>query len=285
MSSSTSSSITRRLRRFDSKYFSPDVQLLGGLDEAGRGALAGPVVAAIVVLEPGCSLPGVNDSKQLRAEERENFYHKILRKAAAVGVGWATAEEIDSINIYQGSLLAGRRAYSALQTKPHLLLTDALRFQSFPVPIEPIIHGDALSQAIAAASIIAKVTRDGWMRRLDEQYPGYGFASHKGYAVDFHWRALQELRASTLHRHTYRGVDWFDEEYRPSCWLQGMMEKLKSGMLSADKIEELWREQDFHLPECEMRILKNRAAMAEILAKNGQTSTPELALPPVAGRD
>jgi ribonuclease HII len=184
--------------------------LLGGVDEAGRGALAGPVLAACVVLAPGTSLPEVNDSKVLSAEKREALVPLILSRAAAWGVGWASAAEVDQINILQATLRAAGRAIKTLATQPEYLLTDFLKLPAPPCPIEPLVDGDARSLAIAAASVLAKVARDRIMTVLHEEYPLYGFAGHKGYGTAAHWAALDAHGPSTIHRLSYRGVCFFD---------------------------------------------------------------------------
>lgn len=200
----------RALARFDNAWRRrTGAGLLGGVDEAGRGALAGPVVAACVVLAPRTRLDGVDDSKVLTARAREKLVPAIMQRAAAWGVGWASAAEIDRINILQATLLAARRALGELTTQPEFLLTDFLKIDPAPCPIEPLVDGDATSQAIAAASILAKVARDRIMTALDAEYPQYGFAAHKGYGTARHWSALDEHGPSTLHRMTYKGVGFF----------------------------------------------------------------------------
>jgi ribonuclease HII len=180
--------------------------LIGGVDEAGRGPLAGPVVAACVVLAPGTRLPGLDDSKKLDREQREALAPLILERAVAWGLGWATAAEIDRINVLQATLRAAGRAMRLLAVAPQYLLTDYLNLPDPPCPIEPLVKGDARSQAIAAASILAKVARDRIMTALDPEYPSYGFAEHKGYGTPAHWAALRAHGPSTLHRLSFRGV-------------------------------------------------------------------------------
>jgi ribonuclease HII len=187
------------------------VDLIGGVDEAGRGALAGPVVAAAVVLGPEASLPGVNDSKALQADRREAMVPLILGGARAVGLGLATAQEIDRINILQATHLAAARALAGLGEAPHLLVTDYLKLRGAPAPVLPIKKGDATSLAVAAASVLAKVARDRLMTLLDGDHPGYGFARHKGYGTAAHLAALRTLGASSVHRLTFAGVCWFGE--------------------------------------------------------------------------
>jgi len=207
------STATTRLARFDRRCRArTGATLLGGVDEAGRGALAGPVVAACVVLGPGARLPGVNDSKALSPEARAGLVPLILKRAAAWGVGWATAAEIDQINILQATLRAAGRALAGLALMPEHLLTDFLKLPAPPCPCEPLVGGDATSQAIAAASILAKVARDRIMIALDAEYPQYHHARHKGYGTPEHWAALERHGPSTLHRLTYRGVCFFNTE-------------------------------------------------------------------------
>jgi len=185
--------------------------LVAGIDEAGRGPLAGPVCAAAVVFEPGVRIVGVYDSKQVDPEEREELYEKIMQKALAVGVGMACAEEIDQINILRATKLAARRALRQLAVIPDFLLLDALVLEKVTTPQRALVKGDALSFSIAAASIVAKVSRDRLMVRCAEQFPGYLFESHKGYATPTHRRCIAELGPSSLHRETFLET-WFGTE-------------------------------------------------------------------------
>ncbi len=201
------------LARFDNDWRRRlGVRRVGGLDEAGRGALAGPVVAACVVLAPGARLAGVNDSKQLDPDQREALVPRVLDQAASWGLGWASAAEVDRRNVLQATHLAAYRALAMLDQPPELLLTDYLKLSDPPCPIEPLTKGDARSRTIAAASILAKVARDRIMVALDREYPLYGFAAHKGYGTPIHWAALDAHGPSTLHRLTYRGVCFFSAE-------------------------------------------------------------------------
>jgi len=177
-----------------------------GVDEAGRGPLAGPVVAAAVVLPFPCPISGINDSKQLSEARREVLYDEIIRAAVDIGVGIVDHETIDQINILQATLRAMREALAQIQPPPDYLLIDALTLSGIPTPQEGIIHGDAMSVSIAAASIIAKVTRDRQMRAYHDQWPQYDFTRHKGYGTKAHLDAIRQHGPSPIHRMTFRGV-------------------------------------------------------------------------------
>jgi len=181
-------------------------RLVAGLDEAGRGALAGPVVAAAVVLPLDLQLDVVDDSKRLLPQVREAAFEVIQRVALGIGVGDVAAEVIDRINIRRGTLRAMQAAIEALPQRPEYLLIDGRDAVALPLPQRAIVHGDQLVGSIAAASIVAKVTRDRLMRSYDAQFPGYGFAQHKGYGTAAHLQALRRLGPSPIHRHTFRGV-------------------------------------------------------------------------------
>lgn len=177
--------------------------LVAGADEVGRGPLAGPVVAAAVLLPPGYLIEGVDDSKKLSEGKRERLYERIREKAMAYGVGWVRPERIDEINILQATYEAMRAAIGGLSQTPDLLLNDAVTIPGMEIPQIPIVKGDAKSVSIAAASILAKVTRDHLMAEYDKLYPGYGFAKHKGYGTAAHIAALRELGPSPIHRRTF----------------------------------------------------------------------------------
>jgi len=179
---------------------------IAGIDEAGRGPLAGPVVAAAVILPVHVELTGVDDSKQLTEAARERLYHAILDKAVGVGIGSADAGEIDALNILEASRLAMCRAIADLAPAPDYLLTDAVTLPALHVPLRPIIKGDALSLSIAAASIIAKVTRDRLMAAFHETFPQYNFLSHKGYGTVEHLRMLARFGPCPIHRRTFAPV-------------------------------------------------------------------------------
>lgn len=177
--------------------------LICGIDEAGRGPLAGPVVAGAVILPKNCEILYLNDSKKLSAAKRELLYDEIIEKAQAVGVGMASPARIDEINILQATYEAMRQAVSELGVRPDILLNDAVTIPDVDIPQVPIIKGDAKSVSIAAASIIAKVTRDRLMVRYDEILPGYGFAKHKGYGSADHIDAIRRLGPTPIHRQTF----------------------------------------------------------------------------------
>lgn len=180
--------------------------LLAGVDEAGRGPLAGPVVAAAVILDDLQPIEGLNDSKQLSARQRERLFEQIMAKALCCSVSQASIEEIDQLNILQASLLAMQRAVQGLRLAPAKVLVDGNRIPILPMLAEAIVGGDAKVPAISAASIVAKVTRDHWCRQIDAQYPVYGFAQHKGYGTAQHLAALKQYGASPLHRRSFAPV-------------------------------------------------------------------------------
>ena len=179
---------------------------IAGVDEAGRGSLAGPVVAAAVILPGDCVLPGLDDSKKLDADCRARLAPEIRRRALAVGVGVVEARKIDTDDILRASLEAMRVAVLALDPPPEILLVDAVAVPGVRIPQLPIVHGDALSASIAAASVVAKVHRDGLLDALARRYPAYGFEQHKGYGTPEHWDALRLCGPCAEHRLTYHGV-------------------------------------------------------------------------------
>lgn len=193
---------------FEKELLAQGYRLVGGMDEAGRGPLAGPVCAAIVIFEPGTVIRGVNDSKQLDADEREELYHKIVARALAYGIGLACAAEIDHYNILRATKLAARRALKQMPIMPDCLLLDALTLDRVTLPQKAITQGDSKSFSIAAASILAKVTRDRLMASCAEHFPHYGFKSNKGYGTVTHRRVIAERGPCTLHRQTFL-ESWF----------------------------------------------------------------------------
>lgn len=174
-----------------------------GIDEVGRGPLAGPVVAGAVILPKDCRILYINDSKKLSGKKREELYTIIMERAIAVGVGYVSPARIDEINILQATYEAMRQAITKLSVRPELLLNDAVRIPGVEIPQIPIIKGDAKSQSIAAASIVAKVTRDRLMVEYDKIMPEYGFASNKGYGASVHIEALKKYGPSPIHRRTF----------------------------------------------------------------------------------
>ena len=179
--------------------------LICGIDEVGRGPLAGPVVAGAVILPKNCEILYLNDSKQLSAEKREQLYDVILEHAVAVGIGIVSPQRIDEINILQATYEAMRQAIGKLNPQPAVLLNDAVRIPQVAIQQVPIIKGDAKSVSIAAASIVAKVTRDRMMEQYEEVFPGYGFARNKGYGSKEHIEALQTMGPTAIHRRSFIG--------------------------------------------------------------------------------
>jgi len=182
------------------------VPLLAGVDEVGRGPLAGPVVAAAVILDPRRPIEGLTDSKRLTPSRRERLASRIRAAALTVALGRASVAEIDALNIHQAALLAMARAIAALETAPERVMVDGLHCPQAPCPAQAIVRGDALVPAISAASIIAKVARDAEMVHWDALHPGYGFARHKGYGTRAHIAALQRLGVTPLHRRSFAPV-------------------------------------------------------------------------------
>lgn len=192
-------------------YFEEQARLKGfraiaGIDEAGRGPLAGPVVAAAVILPQGFALPGLTDSKKLSEKQRDRFYPLICEQARTFGIGVASAAEIDQINILQATLLAMQRAIGRLQQTPDHLLIDGITPLPLDISQQTLKKGDSRSLSVAAASVIAKVVRDRIMYSLDKQQPGYGFAQHKGYGTAQHRQAITELKPGRHHRTSFAGV-------------------------------------------------------------------------------
>ena len=184
-------------------YFDQGIQIICGVDEAGRGPLAGPVCAAAVILPANVQIPGLNDSKKLSDKKRRELYPIIKEQAIAYGIAFADHKEIDEINILQATYLAMERAIQQLAVKPELALVDGNRAKDFGVPVQTVVHGDSLSASIAAASVLAKVTRDDYMLQMAEEHPGYDFEIHKGYGTKAHYAALTEKGPSPIHRMTF----------------------------------------------------------------------------------
>lgn len=190
-----------QMKFYEKKYDTYD--FICGIDEVGRGPLAGPVVAGAVILPKDCNILYINDSKKLSAKRREELYEQIMEQAVAVGIGMASPGRIDEINILQATYEAMRIAVSELSQQPDLLLNDAVTIPGITIQQVPIIKGDAKSISIAAASIVAKVTRDRLMVQYEEIMPGYGFAENKGYGSTKHIQALKELGATPIHRRSF----------------------------------------------------------------------------------
>ncbi len=193
------------LLAYEKELYSEGIEYIAGTDEAGRGPLAGPVVAAAVILPKNTIILGVNDSKQLTEKKREELFDIINEKALAVGVAFVDNEKIDEINILEASRLAMMEAIKKLKIKPEYVLSDAMKM-NIDVPVKPIIKGDALSESIAAASIIAKVTRDRYMDEMDLKYPNYGFKKHKGYPTKDHIEAIKKYGITPIHRKTFKPI-------------------------------------------------------------------------------
>ncbi len=184
-------------------YYEKGIVTICGVDEAGRGPLAGPVCAAAVILPANLEIPGLTDSKKLTDKKRRELMPIIKEQAIAYGIAFASHEEIDEINILQATFLAMERALSQLTVKPDLSLIDGNRQKDFGLPVETVIKGDSLSANIAAASVLAKVTRDDYMLEMAQQYPQYGFDIHKGYGTKAHYEALSKHGPSPIHRMTF----------------------------------------------------------------------------------
>ena len=193
----------KNMWEIEDSYYAQGITTICGIDEAGRGPLAGPVCAAAVILPPHLEIPGLNDSKKLTDKRRRELMPIIKEQAIAYGIAFATHEEIDEINILQATFLAMQRALDQLEVKPELVLIDGNREKDFGVPVKTVVKGDSLSANIAAASILAKVTRDIWMEEVAEKYPEFGFEIHKGYGTKAHYAALTEHGATPIHRMTF----------------------------------------------------------------------------------
>jgi len=189
-------------------------ELIAGVDEVGRGPLCGPVVTAAVILDPAKPITGLNDSKKLSEKKREQLFEEIKSKALAWSIARADVAEIDQLNILHATMLAMQRAVEALAITPKLALIDGNRCPKLTIPCDSVIKGDATVPAIAAASILAKVTRDREMIALDKQYPGYGIAGHKGYPTAVHLAALQQLGPTPIHRYSFAPVRLAAEHFK-----------------------------------------------------------------------
>ena len=195
---------------FEDQFYSQEIQAIVGVDEAGRGPLAGPVVAAAVVFPPEYQNPNIDDSKKLTAKKRMALFEEIKANALSYGIAFASVEEIDALNIYEATKVAMKRALSQIDCPYELILTDAMPFKDLPTPVVPVIKGDAKALNIAAASILAKVTRDLYMEELQKQYPDFSFGVHKGYGTKAH---MEELALhgpiEGVHRKSFKPVAAF----------------------------------------------------------------------------
>ena len=191
------------LWEIENGHFANGIEVICGVDEAGRGPLAGPVCAAAVILPKGLEIPGLNDSKKLTDKRRRELMPIIKEQAIAYGIAFASHEEIDEINILQATFLAMERALEQLKIRPELALIDGNRQKDFGINVETVIKGDSRSANIAAASVLAKVTRDDYMEAMATEYPGYGFEIHKGYGTKAHYEALRNLGPRPIHRMTF----------------------------------------------------------------------------------
>ena len=187
----------------EEEVYAEGYTVICGVDEAGRGPLAGPVCAAAVILPRGHQIPGLNDSKKLTDKKRRELFPLIKEHAIAYGIGMATHEEIDEINILQATYLAMERAISQLEGKADMALIDGNRAKDFGMAVHTVVKGDSLSANIAAASVLAKVTRDDLMVEMSKEFPGYGFEVHKGYGTKAHYEALRNMGPCAIHRMTF----------------------------------------------------------------------------------
>ena len=190
---------------YEKECYARGMELIAGVDEVGRGPLAGPVVAAAVILPKGCKIPGLNDSKKIPKSKHKEIYEAVLQNAIAIGIGIKDNQVIDQVNIYEATKLAMMEAIGQLEPQPQHLLIDAMKLD-LPIPQTSIIKGDANSLSIAAASIVAKVTRDQMMEEFDKEYPGYDFAQNAGYGTANHLDGLHQLGVTPIHRRSFEPV-------------------------------------------------------------------------------
>lgn len=195
----------------EDESYAAGFEVICGVDEAGRGPLAGPVCAAAVILPPHVRIPGLNDSKKLSDKRRRELFPAICEQALAYGIAFATEQEIDAYNILQATFLAMERALAQLKIRPDLVLIDGNRQREFGFPVKTVVKGDSLSANIAAASVLAKVTRDDFMVRQAEQFPEYGFEIHKGYGTRTHYAALEQYGPCPIHRKTFL-KKWYEQK-------------------------------------------------------------------------
>lgn len=191
------------LWQYEESLYEQGFEMICGVDEAGRGPLAGPVCAAAVILPAHIDIPGLNDSKKLSDKRRRELFPLIQEQAIAYGIAFADHEEIDEINILQATYLAMQRAIDGLTVKPAYALVDGNRAKDFGLPVRTVVHGDSLSASIAAASVLAKVSRDDYMLEMAQKYPEYGFEIHKGYGTKAHYEALRKYGECPIHRKSF----------------------------------------------------------------------------------
>ena len=194
-----------KMLAYEKELYTQGIHLIAGVDEVGRGPLAGPVVAAAVILPKACKIPGLNDSKKIPKSKHKEIYEAVLQNAIAIGIGIKDNQVIDQVNIYEATKLAMMEAIGQLEPQPQHLLIDAMRLD-LPIPQTSIIKGDANSLSIAAASIVAKVTRDQMMEEFDREYPGYDFAQNAGYGTAKHLDGLEQLGVTSIHRRSFEPV-------------------------------------------------------------------------------
>ena len=197
------------LYEFEEKLYDEGFHLICGVDEAGRGPLAGPLVVAACILPPFLRIEGINDSKQLSAKKLKELYKVIVKNALAYKIVFVTEEDVDSLNIYQATKKGMLMAIAGLKNKPDYALIDAMPLGELEIPHNSIIHGDARCASVAAASILAKVTRDEYMEKMDIKYPNYGFKKHKGYGTKAHMQALEKYGPCKIHRKSFAPVSKF----------------------------------------------------------------------------
>ena len=244
------------LLHFERILWRSGIERLAGVDEAGVGPLAGPVVAAAVVFPPGTEIEGVDDSKQLDAETRERLDRAIREEALGVGVGIASVAEVDQVNVYQAALLAMRRAVEALPEPPQHLLVDAREVPGIDVPQNRFEKGDGINFSIAAASIVAKVHRDALMHELDRRHPEYGFASHKGYSTPEHQEAIRTHGPCPAHRRSFTFIRELCGEYTDRFYrLQERLAEIE-GRRDLRRFETELTDLRDELPEAEYRKLR-----------------------------
>ena len=257
------------MRYFELLLWKTGVQDIAGVDEVGMGPLAGPVVAAAVMFPPETNIARVDDSKKLDAPTRAELALEIRAKASGIGLGVASVEDIDSVNIYHAGLLAMRRAVEALPRRPQHVLVDARTVPGVDVPQNMFNKGDGINFSIAAASIIAKTVRDGMMEELDREYPGYGFAAHKGYGTPEHREALQRLGPSAVHRKSFPVMHELQGEYSALFYLLKTQLETARTRVALDELETALRVQATELAEQECKKLRLLVARRWKVIGNG----------------